>query len=552
MARRHIDLWSWVMAIKKGETAQPFVGIWPRGGGKSTTAEAASVALGVRGRRGYCLYVRETQPQADKSVGNIAALLESPSIARFYPDHAERKVGKFGNSKGWRREQLRTAGGFTVDALGLEVASRGVKVEEQRPDLIIFDDIDGLHDSPAATAKKIETITKSILPAGSNDCVVLFIQNQILRDGVASQLVDRRADFLANREVSGPFPAVVGLKTEWKVEKSTGMRRAVITAGKATWEGQNLDTCQRNIDQWGLSAFLKEAQHQVQGKAEGVCLRFDDQRHYLDLTDDQVVELSGKSRAFAGIDFGAWRFGFTLWFMTQAGTVIRIDEFFSQRESLGDRAKRIHEMCEANGIDDPSPKTVPIWGDAANPQDIMEINLAFKAGWADDRGRKVTSKLRVIAVGSENKLRKVAVERINNALDQDGLKFRRLDASRHVWVLGMNAGSEGTETHGSRLMWEIDNWAVPVPKAGHAQDQNPDDDSADGADMIASARYALMSWWKPARKDRSGEDVDEDASAPWDYAKKRQIQLENNIADIIQPYHRITPRIEMPRFRMGG
>jgi hypothetical protein len=129
-------------------------------------------ALGVRGKRKYVLYVRETQEQADKSVANVAALLESKAVASYYPEHGDRMVSKFGASRGWRRNRLRTSGGFTVDAIGLDTAARGVKVEEQRPDLIILDDIDDKHDSAGATARKIKTITTSILPAGSSNAAI--------------------------------------------------------------------------------------------------------------------------------------------------------------------------------------------------------------------------------------------------------------------------------------------------------------------------------------------------------------------------------------------
>src|SRR4051812_19960032 len=60
-APRHEELWSWVWSIKRGERPRPFVAIWPRGGGKSTTAEMACAALAVRGARKYGLYICEGQ-----------------------------------------------------------------------------------------------------------------------------------------------------------------------------------------------------------------------------------------------------------------------------------------------------------------------------------------------------------------------------------------------------------------------------------------------------------------------------------------------------------
>lgn len=248
--------------MQKGIRPRPFVGIWPRGGGKSTTAELAAVALGALDRRAYCVYVRRNQDMADKSIGNIATLLESSAIDRTYPNLGRRRRGKFGNAKGWRRERLSTAHGYTVDALGLDSASRGFKDEERRPDLFIIDDIDDKHDSPAVAQKNIETITTSILPAGSNDAAVLAVQNLIIPHGLFSQLAGP-ADYLADRIVDGPYPAVEGLQYEQRLDPETERYKWVITEGAATWAGQDLATCQQQIFTWGLMAFRQESQHEV-------------------------------------------------------------------------------------------------------------------------------------------------------------------------------------------------------------------------------------------------------------------------------------------------
>lgn len=265
-AARHARFWGWLWAVTPESDPEPFVGIWPRGGGKSTSAELGVAALGLRGRRRYALVIRDTQDRADDMVSNIAALLESATVARYYPEHGSRLVGKYGNSQGWRRNRLRTAGGFTVDALGLDVAARGVKLEDQRPDVIVFDDVDGRHDSPAVTERKLTTIRESLLPAGTPNVAVLAIQNLITANGVFARLADGRADFLARRIVSGPDPAVEGLKTTRVEDAETGTLRAIITDGEPTWSGQDLTACQRLIDRIGLAAFDRECQHRVQAR----------------------------------------------------------------------------------------------------------------------------------------------------------------------------------------------------------------------------------------------------------------------------------------------
>lgn len=264
-APHHVEFWEWLFAIEPGVCPRPFIGIWPRGGGKSSSAELAAVAVGARDRRKYCIYVRATQDQADKSVANIAGLLESDALGRAYPRHAERAIGKYGASKGWRRNRLRTEAGYTIDALGLDVATRGIKVDQQRPDLIVLDDLDNKHDSPLQTRKKLETITHSILPAGSSDAAVIGIQNLIIPDGIFSRLADGRADFLQDRIVSGPFPAVHDLQYEGQ-EDDDGVKRWVITGGEPSWAGQDLGRCEDLMNRIGVRAFLEECQHQFQAR----------------------------------------------------------------------------------------------------------------------------------------------------------------------------------------------------------------------------------------------------------------------------------------------
>ena len=263
-AQRHVEFWDWVWSLAPGVRPAPFVAIWPRGGAKSTSAELACVAVGARRLRHYALYICGTQDQADDHVQNIASLLESAMFGHYYPAMASRLVGKFGNVRGWRRNRLRTETGFTIDALGLDTAARGVKLEEHRPDLMVFDDIDGELDSAATVEKKIKTLTTKLLPAGANDLAVLAVQNLIHVDSVFARLADGRAEFLSNRIVSGPHPAVEGLAYEQRAG------RYMIVAGKATWEGQSLARCQEMIDSFGMSAFLAEVQHDVEAPDGGM------------------------------------------------------------------------------------------------------------------------------------------------------------------------------------------------------------------------------------------------------------------------------------------
>jgi len=259
-AQRHTALWEWVERLEPGIRPKAYIAIWPRGGGKSTTGELVANRVCAKLTRRFMLIVSETQEQANKRVQAISSMMERQGV--------ERAVNQYGHSRGWKADMLRTANGFNVLAFGLDAGARGIKLDEFRPDFIFLDDIDGLHDTPETTQKKIETITSTILPAGSPDCAVLFVQNRILEFGVMSQLADGTAEFLLNREPISEEPAVIGLQYE-VYENEDGLNLYRITGGEATWEGQSLSTCTEFINTYGLKAFLRESQHEVSG-ADGV------------------------------------------------------------------------------------------------------------------------------------------------------------------------------------------------------------------------------------------------------------------------------------------
>jgi phage terminase large subunit-like protein len=260
-ADRHIRLWSWFDALKPGHQPPPQIEIWPRGGAKSSTAELGVVRACVKLSRRFVLYVSGTQEkQANPHVQTIGAHLERIGV--------QRGMNNYGNSRGWTINLLRTENGFNVAALGLDAASRGVKLDQYRPDLIILDDIDDAGDSRATVEKKVRILTTSILPTGSPDCAILGIQNKIRSDGIFGLLQSGEADFLHNRRPVFMEPAVQGLKVEPE-QREDGGKFYRIVAGQATWAGQSIAVAEKQINEWGLGAFLREAQHEVEG-ADGI------------------------------------------------------------------------------------------------------------------------------------------------------------------------------------------------------------------------------------------------------------------------------------------
>lgn len=262
----HIELWQWGSAIQVGSAPSPFIALWPRGRGKSSHAEILVSDLGAREKRRYCMYVSETQDQADKHVATISHILESQQIAEHYPNVGTPRLGKNG-SRTWNRQMLIAANGFTVEAIGLDKAIRGHKIDWIRPDLIVFDDIDAKHDTEHAVKKKQGTITSSIIQAGAENCAVLFAQNLIHHDSIAHRLSKLPnepggADYLTNRIISGPYPAVEDLQYEFQ-QQDDDSYRWVITGGKSLWEGFTIEVCENELNRSGPTSYEIESQHEI-------------------------------------------------------------------------------------------------------------------------------------------------------------------------------------------------------------------------------------------------------------------------------------------------
>lgn len=297
----HAEFWNWYWGVTSRRRAgQPlsdeesaFLAVWMRGGGKSSNVEWAAIAEGALVGKGYVLYVSGTQELAELHVGSIRERLESGEIARYYPSLSDPEIGKHGNQKGWRQNFLQTKGGWAIRPIGLDVGVRGGRVGDLRPTLIIFDDVDDHKDSPLVVEKKLDTISRSIIPAGGPNTIFLFAQNLIHRNGVLNQIVTQRCGILANRIISGPHPAFSGLQIETR-QTDKGPRN-VIVGGEPTWKDFNVGECQRFLNNAGPDAFLAEYQHDFSAIEEGrVIPEYDESVHVI--TWSQFAKVYGSKQ----------------------------------------------------------------------------------------------------------------------------------------------------------------------------------------------------------------------------------------------------------------
>lgn len=269
--RAHREFWEWVDSLEAGQRQGPFVAAWPRGYGKSTSAELAVARVAAKRTRFYVLYVSGTQSLADMHVENVGEHLLSPEFARDYPEVADREVNRFGSSLGWRHNRLHTRSGFVVDAAGLDSRIRGKLVGDRRPDLIILDDIDDESDGPIAAASKLNRLLRAILPSRDMQAgAVLAVQNLIYRGSIFDQIVN--GDLLPERHLSGPYPALQGMVLR---RDHANEPIGVEDWGTPTWEGLDVDACKALVNEIGLEAFLAECQHDLAVQSDRVLPGFD-------------------------------------------------------------------------------------------------------------------------------------------------------------------------------------------------------------------------------------------------------------------------------------
>lgn len=333
----------------------------------SAIAEMACVCVGHRRARKYALYVSGKQAKADDHVQSIADLLESPEVAQIDPELCERRVGMYGQSKGWRHNRLTTQAGFTVDAVGLDSDVRGARLGDHRPDLIIFDDIDAITDTPLAVEKKITRITHDLIPAGSQDVAILFVQNVIHNQSIAARLAEvegaPEAKFLTTRTISGPVPAIEDFEFAERDDPEIGRLRTFITGGRPTWAGYGLDACQRMIDDEGIVSFLSECQH-VQGTLKGGMfdhIDFDARR----ATEAEMPQLAPVD-APVGYDQGLWPGACSTWCDPAVTSTDRSD---SCAVTVGGIAPDGKMWCLYS------------WEQIASPEEAMRVAIEVSMRW---------------------------------------------------------------------------------------------------------------------------------------------------------------------------
>lgn len=198
---------------------------------------------------------------------------------------------------------------------------------------------------------------------------------------------------------------------------------------------------------------------------------------------EPLAEFLKTANCYGGLDFGKWRFAFAFGGVGPDGTIVMIDEMFSQNEEMPERAQKMHDLLVSYGAPD-----IQIYADCAVPDDLLELNQCLAA---------INSKYYVLPVEMKNKNRAHGVARVGSLLTRNALRIRRSMGHGKTWFRNMSSNSKGHKVTGSRFVWEMAQWAYPVMPDGKVQTDDPDDNTADGADMMDGFRYLVLQWLGP-------------------------------------------------------
>ncbi len=168
----------------------------PRGHAKSTVVTLGySLWCLLYQKVPYIMIMSETAQQAAQRLAEIRAELEANPVIRedfsqacIIPPAPQRQAK-------WRKDDLATASGMRISAIGMDCKPRGRKHKENRPGLIILDDVesDALVRSAEQRDHLRELFEKAVLKAGAPD-VNIVVVGTILHHDSLLVLPDRALD----------------------------------------------------------------------------------------------------------------------------------------------------------------------------------------------------------------------------------------------------------------------------------------------------------------------------------------------------------------------
>ena len=171
------SIWAWLLSYihKSRDFSQLAIGL-PRGFGKTMLIKIFIIYCILFTKRKFILIICGTQTKANNIVSDIMGMLSENNVMKVFGDW---RVGVINDRQELKRFGFR---GRNIILAGAGASSdiRGVTLENERPDVMIFDDIQTREDADSEMiSSKLETwMTGTAMKAKSpHGCLFIFIAN---------------------------------------------------------------------------------------------------------------------------------------------------------------------------------------------------------------------------------------------------------------------------------------------------------------------------------------------------------------------------------------
>ena len=170
LSQFHLDLIeyskTWTGPLGKARTHRDAF-IAPRQSGKTTWLFLIlPMWAAAHGHKSYIAAFADSSTQAERHLHTFKQELQTNKALRAdFPDLCEpAKAGRVERYLMWNRGEIQMANGFAFMVAGADAAALGMKLGEKRPEVLLFDDIEGGESnySPHEAKKRLETLTADL------------------------------------------------------------------------------------------------------------------------------------------------------------------------------------------------------------------------------------------------------------------------------------------------------------------------------------------------------------------------------------------------------
>lgn len=172
-----LSVWLWLLSFVNKIRSFPQLALGlPRGFGKTTVIKLFVLYCILFTNKKFILVISNTAKLAEHIIGDIAAFLDEPNIKKIFGDW---RVGMTQDTLSMKQFGFRGRN-IVLTGIGAGTSLRGMNINNTRPDIMIFEDIQSREDADSETiSKALETwmygtAMKAKSPEG---CMFLFVAN---------------------------------------------------------------------------------------------------------------------------------------------------------------------------------------------------------------------------------------------------------------------------------------------------------------------------------------------------------------------------------------